>query len=168
MSIANNYASGYGCRQDSSHGETKEPVSKKIITTKSLTDGCLAWKSHLLITMAWPPKGSTPLIHDGTQDDSLIKLNNFPMRVVRLQGYMYKMYNIACYITIINKNNNSLNQYPILPLRGLLLSTSRPTQSYCGGHSIQEKAPTRWICTGPIRPRSTLPGAKTNWFICRA
>jgi hypothetical protein len=31
---------------------------------------------------------------------------------------------------MINKNKNSLNPFPILPLRCLLLSTSRPTQSY--------------------------------------
>jgi hypothetical protein len=52
MHVTNNNASGYGRRQDPSHGETKEPVSKKILTTKSIRDDRLAWKSHLQITTA--------------------------------------------------------------------------------------------------------------------
>jgi hypothetical protein len=70
MQITNNSASGYGRRQDPSHGEPKELVSMNIITTESITEDCVAWQSHLLITMALPSKESTSLILDGTQDDS--------------------------------------------------------------------------------------------------
>jgi hypothetical protein len=78
-------------------------------------------------------------------------------------GYMYKMYNIACYINVINKNNNSLNPYPILRLRCLLHSTSRQMWSLHTGERT-----TTLNMYGTIRPRSTLAGAKTNSFFCRA